>query len=202
VGRLLKIQRDAHADIGALARRVGVGAAAAAESAEAAAEDIAEQIAQIHAPAAGKSVEPAAEAAALARAVGGVHAGKAELIVLGALVGIAEDLVGLVDLLEFFLGFLVAGVIVRVILQGQLAVRLFDLLGAGALGDAQHLIVVSFFCHTPLTLPKRDAAPRGSPRIPRIPANAAPVQPGRPLRSGKGPPVWPGPPFPCSVRLP
>src|SRR6185436_13138229 len=46
---------------------------------------------------------------------------RAELVVLLALVGVAEDLVGLVDLLELRLGGLVARIDVRVMLAGQLA---------------------------------------------------------------------------------
>ena len=56
----------------------------------------------------------------------GVDAREAVLVVPGALVRVGEHLVGLVDLLEFGLGFLVAGVQVGVVLLGQLAVGLFD----------------------------------------------------------------------------
>ena len=52
----------------------------------------------------------------------------AELVVLLALLGVAEHLVGLVDLLELRLGGLVAGVHVGMVLAGELAVRLLDLL--------------------------------------------------------------------------
>ena len=50
--------------------------------------------------------------------------------------------------LELFLAFLVTGVQVGVILLCQLAVGFFYFLGAGALFDTQHLIIIAFiFCH-------------------------------------------------------
>ena len=51
---------------------------------------------------------------------------------------------GLVDLLELRLGFLVAGVEVRVVLLGQLPVCLFYLFLRGALLQTEHLIIVAF----------------------------------------------------------
>ena len=55
----------------------------------------------------------------------------AEVIVFTALLGIAQDLVGLVDLLEFLLGgFLVLGD-VRMVAAGQLAKRFLDIVVAG-----------------------------------------------------------------------
>ena len=104
--RLHEAEHQADADVAALARRVGVCAAsAAAKATEAAAEQIAEQIAQIHAAA-----EAAAKATACARAVVGVHTRVAELVVPGAFIFIAEDLVCLAHLFELFLG----GLVVRV----------------------------------------------------------------------------------------
>jgi hypothetical protein len=49
-----------------------------------------------------------------------------------ALVGIGEDRVGLVDLLEALLGLLVAGVAIGVALHRERAERLLDLRLAGA----------------------------------------------------------------------
>ena len=65
-----------------------------------------------------------------------------ELVVLLALLRIAEDLVGLGALLELRLGFLVARVLVRVILDRQATVGAFDLVGRGVLLDAQDGVVV------------------------------------------------------------
>ena len=56
---------------------------------------------------------------------------RAEAVVLGALVGIGQDGVGLVDLLEALLGLLVAGVPVGVVLQRELAEGLLELGLAG-----------------------------------------------------------------------
>ena len=88
-------------------------------------------------------IAEAARAEALARVEGRV----AVLVVLRLLVGVAQDLIGLADLLEPLLAGLVAGVQVRMILLGQLAVGLADLVVRGALLQAQDLVVISFLCH-------------------------------------------------------
>ena len=73
----------------------------------------------------------------------------AVLVIALALRGVAQHLVGLVDLLELGLGLLVAGIQVWVVLLGQLAVGLLDLIVRGGAVYAQHLVVISFiFCHT------------------------------------------------------
>ena len=140
---------DAHADayIPALAGGVGVGPAAAKSAAETAAEQIAEDVAQIHAAKTAAEAAPKA-AGTLTGAIAGVYPGEAELVVPGALLFIAEDLVGLVYLLELLLGFLVAGVQVGVVFFRLFAVGAFDLILRSALGNAQHLVIISFFCHT------------------------------------------------------
>src|SRR5262249_27056436 len=66
-----------------------------------------------------------------------------EAVVVRTLVGIREDGVRLVDLLEFLLGVLVALVLVRVVLHGQGAERLLDLGLARLLRDAEDLVVVA-----------------------------------------------------------
>jgi len=67
---------------------------------------------------------------------------RAQLIVFFPLGGIAQDFVGLVDLLEFFLrAFLVFGD-VGMVFAGELAERLFDVGIAGAARNAQGLIVI------------------------------------------------------------
>src|SRR5699024_4916822 len=104
---------------------------------EEAAEDI-PQVSEIEA-----AVEAPAEPAA-SRGVVGVHTGKAELVVPGPFVAVAEDLIGLVDLLEAALRLLVPGVQVRVVLLGQAPVRLLDLRVRGALLNAQDIVVVPF----------------------------------------------------------
>jgi hypothetical protein len=54
-----------------------------------------------------------------------------------------KHFVGLGDLLESLLGRLVPGVAVRVILEGELAVGLLDLLVARAAGYAERLVIVA-----------------------------------------------------------
>src|SRR5439155_13783686 len=66
-------------------------------------------------------------------------------VVFRALLGVAQHLVGAVNLLEALLGTLIARVYVRMMLARQLAVGLFDFFLRGAALEPQHLIVVS--CH-------------------------------------------------------
>ena len=83
---------------------------------------------------------------------------RAELIVGGALVGLAQDLVGLADFLELAFG---AGILVHVGMEfaRQLAVRALDLvLGRGPL-DPEYLVVVLVF-HARLDICRR---PRDRP---------------------------------------
>ena len=139
-GRLLKADVHARAQALAALGRVGVGARTAEAAAEKAAEDIA-QIAEVEAAC-------TVSAAACTGPVVRVHAGKAELVVARLLVWVAQNLVRLVDLLELLLGFLVAGVHVGMILACELFVCFFDLFFRSALGNAEHLVIVSFiFSH-------------------------------------------------------
>src|SRR5581483_10947780 len=71
---------------------------------------------------------------------GGGHL--AHLVVLLALVLIADDVVGRRDLLEALLRGLVAGVRVGVVALRELSIRLLDLRLRGVLGHAQDLVVV------------------------------------------------------------
>src|SRR5579883_804998 len=65
-------------------------------------------------------------------------------IVLLALLGIGENLVRLADLLELASASLSARIQVRMILPGEAAIGLPDLFLTGALGYAQHLVIVLF----------------------------------------------------------
>jgi hypothetical protein len=49
-------------------------------------------------------------------------------------------IVFLVDSFEHFLCFRIAGILIRVILEGESAILLFDLLVGGRLGDVQQLV--------------------------------------------------------------
>ena len=139
-GRLRKLDGKARADALAALRGVGIAPSAAAE---AAAEEAAENVAEV------AEVEAAlAAVAALTRAVVRVDAREAELVILGLLLGVRENLVGLVDLLELLLGLLVTGVHVRVVFAGQLFICSFNLVLGRVLAHAENLIIISFLCHT------------------------------------------------------
>src|SRR5919206_513555 len=86
-------------------------------------------------------VAPAGRAAA-APERGGVEATEdaAARVVLLALLGVGQDRVRALDLLEALLGGLVAGVAVRVVLARELAVRLLDVLLRRLLVDAEDLV--------------------------------------------------------------
>ncbi len=74
----------------------------------------------------------------------GAETGVAEAIVGGALLRIAEHLIGLAAFLESLLGFLVAGIAVGMMLEGQLAVSRFQLLVGGRAGNPEDFVVVGF----------------------------------------------------------
>ena len=152
VDRLGEAERHLGLDVLAAARlRARTRAAAAVEQA---AEDVAETAAEAAAagPPARRPGPPPKRSPRSklklppARAGTGPEAAVAEegarLVVLLALLGVAEDVVGLGDLLEALLGLGVALVGVRVELAGELPVRLLDLGVGGVLGDAEDLVVV------------------------------------------------------------
>ena len=98
-----------------------------------------------------------AEAGEISIAAGAARARllMAEAVVLGALLGVGKHLICLVDLLEFFLGVLVARVDVRVQFLGQFAVRRLDGGLVGRALDAKHFIIVAFCQGFPLPLCER-----------------------------------------------
>ena len=140
--RVLKADLDLADDVLALRRT-----SSAAGRRRAAAEEIAEDIAEIP-----EAAEAAASKSAEARVriEIRVDAREAVLVVPGLFIGVGQNLIRLVDLLELFLGGLVAGVLIGVVFHGQLAVGLFDLGVGRVFLDAQHLVIISFvlICHT------------------------------------------------------
>ncbi|MPN45731.1 hypothetical protein SDC9_193301 [bioreactor metagenome] len=64
---------------------------------------------------------------------------------------------GLGGFLEALLGLLVAGVLVRMVLAGDLTERLLDLFRLGVLGDTEDLVVILlhpvFLAHRPTSFP-------------------------------------------------
>ena len=151
VGILSVVERELHADAQVCATALtGLGATcagSAAESSKTAAEASSEDVAElsedvVHAHAAA-FVEAASAATAEALRTHRV----AVTVVFLTLLLIAEDIVGLGSLLELLLGGLVAGVLVRVVFDGQLAVSFLDLVSRGCLAHPKDLVVISFFCH-------------------------------------------------------
>src|SRR5581483_4027382 len=131
--RLLERQRDGAPDVGP---PHGPALRARSRPSEEGVEDVAE-------PAEAEALEPAGEGvlAALRRRV-------PEAVVHRPPLGVGEDLVGLVDLLEARLGprLLVS---VRVVLHRQAPERLFDLVRSRVPRDAEHVVVVllAVGCH-------------------------------------------------------
>ena len=68
-------------------------------------------------------------------------------VVEAALFRIVQDLVGLGRLLEAFLRLFIAGIAVRMVLQGYLAVRLLDVVDGGVSLHPQNAVVIFFGCH-------------------------------------------------------
>src|SRR5206468_8838921 len=73
-------------------------------------------------------------------AAAGAAEDPAALVVLLALVGLVDQVVSALNLLEALLGVRVAGVLVRVVLARELAVGLLDLVLRGLLVDAENLV--------------------------------------------------------------
>jgi hypothetical protein len=103
----------------------------AAETAEVAHEDV-ERVLEPEAAEAGRTAVRAA-----------LHTCVAVAVVRGALVGIPQDLVGLGRLLELLLGFLVAAVAVRMVLQRELAIGLLDGFAVRAPLHRQNLVIIT-----------------------------------------------------------
>jgi hypothetical protein len=124
VRRLFQRDFQVVAQVGA-AVDVGTTATAAttAASAENFVEDAAEGIGE---------TAPATTTKAPAHAGLRVDAGVAVLVVGGAFLGVREDFVGFLGFLEFLLGRRIVRIAVRVVLHGQLAVGLLDLVVADA----------------------------------------------------------------------
>ena len=128
-------QRDLEvvAQVGA-AIDVRASAATAARAAKQVAEDVAEGV--------GKAALEALRAGACAHRR--VDAGVAVAVVGGLLLRVGEHLVGLLGLLEFLFRVLAVRIAVRVVLHGQLAVGLLDLVVASVAIDAEDFVVIPF----------------------------------------------------------
>ena len=103
----------------------------AEEVAEDIGEDFLEALAEVEAPEA-------------PRALRSLERGMTEAIILRALFRIRQDLVGLVEFLEVFLGLFVAGITVRMELNRQTPVGFLEFVIPGAPGNSQDFIIVAF----------------------------------------------------------
>ena len=120
------LQRDLH-----VVAQVGAALASGAAAAPAAhAEQIVEDVGEGRGEVGAEAVRRAAHAAVL-------EGGVAEAVIGRALVGVLQDLVGLVDFLEAMLGVVVAGIAIRMPLHRQLAKRGFDVAVARGALDRQ-----------------------------------------------------------------
>ena len=137
--RFFKTDVQLRTHIVSAARGIWVPCLAAAAEAENVAET-GEDIAEVSKTAA-KSAETAAEARI------GVKGCMTVLIVLLPLFLVGEDFIGLVGLFEAFFAGFVAGMQVRVVFLGDLAVCFFYFFCRGVLFDAEHFVIISFFCH-------------------------------------------------------
>ncbi len=151
--RLLEGDFQIVAEAGAVV--VGLASSPAAKTAsKAAAENIAENVFKTAAHAA-KKVGKVMECVRVLGAAAGSHAVKAGpsvLVVNRPLLFVRKDFVGFGGLLELFLGLFVAGVSVRMVFYGQLAVSPFDFVNRGAFFYSQYFVTIAFCRHNSLVL--------------------------------------------------
>src|SRR5690606_14652725 len=142
--RLLEAELDLALDVGTATGPARRGAALRTVIVEQVAEQVPETTGSTGAGIAEQVLEPAAAGggAGPAEAQPAATEEAACLVVLLALGRVAKHGVGLRGLLEAGLGCLVTRVLVRVVVPGDLAERLLDLVLARVLGDAQNLVVV------------------------------------------------------------
>ena len=147
LGRLF--QREAYLQAQVLAARLLLGCPTASETTETAeateapgmsAKDVTEgreDILHVHASVTTASSSEASVA---------IQSGMSELVITLTLLVVAQYAVCLGGLLELLLRLLVAGVVVRVVFEGHLAVSLLYVLLRCAFLDAQHFVIITF-CH-------------------------------------------------------
>ena len=144
VQRIVERQRQRALEV-LPATRLRGASPAAATAVEDAAQEVAEATGVLPEQVLHVDVVLLAPAAVPAAAAGTEAAAREQgpgLVVLLALGVVGQHVVRLGDLLEPLLGRLVARVLVRVELAGQLAVLLLDLVGRGVLGHAEHGVEV------------------------------------------------------------
>src|ERR1700730_7052356 len=119
--------------------QIVAASAARARTTTAGSEEITENVGEDFFEALGKI-----KSAETARALLPLKGGMPEAIVLGASLRVGENLIGLVEFLELFLGLLVAGVAIGMVLDRQTPVRLLKLVFGGAARNAQYFVIVPF----------------------------------------------------------
>jgi hypothetical protein len=127
---ILKLARELHLQIRPPAGGVGI---ARTPSAEEGLENISEDI-------------PEGAPSGTAEATEGIPlilSHETELIVLGLLLGIAQNFVGLAYLLEAPLGVLISRIGIGVVLANELAVGPLDLLRTGASGELKDFVIIT-----------------------------------------------------------
>jgi hypothetical protein len=122
------------------------------------------------------SAKPPMPGAAGAHAGLRVDAGVAVLVVGGALLRVGEDLVGFLGLLELLFGLGIVRIAVRMVLHGQLAVGLLDLVVRGVAVDAEDFVVVAFL---PCLIAQGCVRQRPGQGAPKAPASTRPVRTAR-----------------------
>src|SRR5690606_130688 len=99
----------------------------------------------------------------------------AETVVGGALLGVLQDLVGEIDLLEAHLRLGIAGIAVRMELHGQLAECRLELLFIGAPRHAERFVKVRLRQESRLrTASRRHGSPAGRKPVPQMAIRAPP----------------------------
>ena len=137
--RLLKAHADAYTNILASGR----GVSSLGATAEAASEEAAENVSQI------SKVAKATKAATVSSATcGRIKCGMAELVILCLLVRIGQNGVCLIDFLEACLRLCIPRMQVGMVFFCQGAVCLLDRRLVGGAIDSQHLVIISFICHS------------------------------------------------------
>ena len=140
VGYFVEVHLQLYAQVRP-ARALPAATAAALAAEHIAKHIVAENVAEIledvfHAHTAGTALAVSAALAA--------HACMTKTIVLSAFVGVAQRIICLSRFFKLLLRFLVTRVAVGVVLKCYFAIGFFDLIGSGALCNAQYFVIISF----------------------------------------------------------
>jgi hypothetical protein len=132
--RLLEVQIDVLAEIGAALRTAALSTSAAEHFADV--EEVAKDIAEILE---GRRIEAACSTCGVS------NSGMAETVVKRTLLTVSENGVGFTAFFKFFFRVRIVGISIRMKLQGELAVRALDLLIGSASSHAENFVVIAFY---------------------------------------------------------